>query len=382
LEGKWPAGKLDININRIYAYNAFENNRMGWGMQTNERLSNLFGAGAWAAYGSQDKNWKHAFFVEAYADKFKEFIINATYYADIKDPGRLQIHKDIDNNTLRMFLVTRVDKVEGWKLSVQKKLGYLSVELAAGREKIRPQYDYAFKSADAFYQSFLVNEASLNLRWAFGETSAPFLGRYYSSGTKYPVAYSRIIAGKITNANINYAQIVGAFHWKKNLNRFGKERFLFVAGLSLGRQPIPLSKLFAGNGFYGTGTSVYAFGAMQTMSPYQFYSSRFINFYWSHQFSRPLFRLPVTRGISVAPTLSPAYNFLYGSLNDAAVHHKVHFSVPVNGFHEAGLMLNNFVRVKMIGLYHVTLNAGYFKNIFRDNSPTPGRLVYGVGLEL
>jgi hypothetical protein len=128
MEGKFPAGKFDIDLSRLYSYNAFENNRIGWGMQTNELFSNKFSIGGWAGYGTGDKQWKYGAFAEVYADRYKEFMVTASWYNDIRDPGRLQIHKDIDNNTLRMFLISRADKVKGWNVSVKKKLGYLTLE--------------------------------------------------------------------------------------------------------------------------------------------------------------------------------------------------------------------------------------------------------------
>lgn len=383
IEGKFPAGKFDVNLNRIYTYNAFEENRVGWGMQTSEQVSKAFSMGGWAGYGTRDKQWKYGAFAEVYADRYKEFVISTSYYNDIRDPGRLQIHEEIDNNTLRSFLITRADKVEGWNVSVKKKVGYLTVEAVVGKEKIRPQYNYAFNINRTIYQSFNIDEASLNLRYAFGETSSPFFGRYYPIVTKYPVFYGRIITGRITNANINYTQTIAAVSWRKNINRLGNERFLLSAGISLSKQPLPLSKLFAGNGFYDENISLYTFGGMETMLPYQFYSERFVNFYWLHQFNRSLFRAELSRRLTVAPKPAIAYNILYGGLKDASVHHHVFFSVAHQGYQEGGLMLNNILRLKILGLYHATFNAGYFHNI--PHAPTyenQGRLVYGIGVEL
>jgi hypothetical protein len=352
-------------------------------MQTNEKISKLFSVGGWAGYGTRDKKWKYGAFAELYADRYKEFIINASYYKDIRDPGRLQIHKEIDNNNLRTFLISRADKVKGWNISIQKKIGNLNAEASAGKEEIQPQYDYAFKSGDKFYRTFSINEASLKLRYAFGESSSPFLGKYYSGNTKYPIVYGRIITGKITNANINYLQTIAAISFAKNINRLGKERFLLTGGISWNKQSLPLSKLFAGNGFLGKGTFIYAFGAMETMLPYQFYSDRFINFYWLHQFNRPLFHALITQGFTIAPKPAIAYNFLYGTLLNPSDHHNVIFSVPDKGYHEAGFMLNNIFGFKLLGLYSATMNVGYFHNIPVSNIyPDQGKFVYGIGLEL
>ncbi|MDQ6757141.1 MAG: hypothetical protein M3004_09410 [Bacteroidota bacterium] len=168
-----------------------------------------------------------------------------------------------------------------------------------------------------------------------------------------------------------------------NINRLGKERFLLSGGTKFSKQPLPLSKLFAGNGFSGQGNFVYAFGAMETMLPYQYYADRFINFYFSHEFNRSLFRAKVSKGLSIAPKPAIAYNFLYGTLANIAVHNNVNFSIPDKGYHETGLMLNNVFLLKLFGLYHATFNAGFFHNIPNGkNYPQQGRFVYGIGVEL
>ncbi|MEO6405380.1 MAG: DUF5686 family protein, partial [Ferruginibacter sp.] len=382
-EGKFPAGKFDINLSRLYSYNVFENNRMGWGMQTNEKISKTFSIGGWAGYGTMDKQWKYGAFAELFVDRYKEFVFRASYYKDLRDPGRLQIHNDIDNNAIRMFLISRADKVEGWNVSAIKKFGYLNVETTVGREDVQPQYNYAFTSGNKLFRSFSIIEASVNLRYAFGETSAPFLGKYYSNDTKYPVIYGRMIRGKITNANINYTQAIGAITFTKNINRIGKERFLLSGGISLNRQSLPISKLFAGNGFLAEGSFIYAFGVMETMLPYQFYADRFINFYWLHQFNQPLFRTIINSDLSVTPKPAIAYNFLYGTLLNSSVHQGIIFSVPGKGYHEIGFILNSLLRFKLFGLFYAGLNAGYFHNIpHANNYPGQGRFIYGIGFEL
>ena len=77
-----------------------------------------------------------------------------------------------------------------------------------------------------------------------------------------------------------------------------------------------------------------------------------------------------------------AYNALWGSLQSREVHQKVSFAVPDNGYHEAGVMLNSVLRLKLLGLYYATFNAGYFHNIPAQQYKNAGRFVYGIGVDL
>ncbi|WP_207496207.1 DUF5686 family protein [Aridibaculum aurantiacum] len=381
VENKLPAKMFDINLPRIYSYNQYEQSRFGFGMQTNEKILKWASIGGWGGYGVGDKTWKYGGFGEVYLDRYKEFMISGSYYKDLRDPGRIQLHNELDKNYLRMFLMNRVDMVEGWNASVTKKLGYLTATITGTKENIQPQYPYQFVENNTAHNRFYVKELSLTLRYAFGETTAPVFGRYYSSGSKYPVLYSRITRGIIENSNITYTQAIGAIKWEKNINRWGKENFLLLAGASFSKHQLPISKLFAGNGFLSEVRSIYVFGGMQTMRPYDYYSDRFINFYWMHNLPNALFKAKLTRAFSTAPTPAIGHNVLWGTMKNPQLHAGVEFSVPDNAYHESGLMLNQLLRLKMMGMFYMSLNAGYFYHWTPTISATNGRLVFGIGAE-
>lgn len=385
-EGKLPYKMFDINLQRIYSYNDYEKSRFGWGMQTNERVLKKLSIGAWGGYGTGDKQWKYGGFAEVYADKFKEFVFKASYSKDIRDPGRLQINKELDRNYLRAFVIKRADNVEQWYASITKKFGYLTAELAGTREKLEPQYAYAFMSSSKLYNSFRVNELNLNLRYAFGETTAPLFGRYYPTAVrpKYPVVYSRIMNGKMEEPDINYTQVLAAVSWQKNLNRFGFERFLLIGGHTFSNKSLPLSKLFAGNGFVSDNSTLYVFGGMQTMRPYEYYSDRFINFYWMHDLPwRFYYAKVLKRALSSAPKPSIGYNVLWGSMKDKDVHQLVTVNVPYKPYHETGIIVNGLLRLNFLSFGYLTLNAGYFYHwTGRFDASQNGRVVIGMGFEL
>ena len=385
VDGKFPFNKyLDLNVDRLLSYNRYEKLRLGWGMQTNEKVFGNLSVGGWAGYGTGDKQWKYGAFAECYLDTYKEFAVKASYYNDIKDPGRMQINIDLDRNYLRVWLMTRVDKIEGYSLSVRKKFGYFSTELTGSIEKISPQYDYAFNAAGKTDSVFKVREVALGVRYAFGERSAPLFGRYFNTKSNYPILYLRFTAGSIEQLDTKYATAIAAIKWEKNINRFGKQRFLLIGGKTFSNQPLPVSKLFAGNGFVADKNAYYFFGGMQTIKPYEFYTDRFVNFYWMHDFPFRFYTLKVTpRGISSAPSLSVGYNLLWGNLAKQEVHQKVIFQVPDKPYHETGLLMNSLLKFNFMNMGYGALNIGYFYHW----APTfdvlkNGRIVFGFSMEL
>lgn len=382
-EGLWPLGFADLDLQRIYSFNNFEKHRLGVGLKTNDRISRHFRLGGWFGYGTGDKNWKYGVSAEIYADRYKEFVFSGYYRHDIQDPGRLQINEELDKNFLRRFLLGRVDLVTTWGAELSKKMGYWKIGLGLNIEKISPQYQYALVHSGKSWNQFETREIVVNLRYAYAERTSPLFGRYFSSGTKYPVLYSKIRLGEIANTGNRYAQAVAAVKWQKHINRFGNERFLLTGGLALSRQPLPLSKLFAGNGFRIDDNAFYSFGGMLTMLPYEYYADRFVNFHWKHDFDFKFYQAKLGRGLQSSPALSLGYNVLWGQLKDRPAHQFATFLVPDPAYHEAGAMINRLLRVKFMGLYHLNLNLGYFYHFNgRFSHKDNGRIVFGLGFDL
>lgn len=380
-EGFFPIGPFDLDLKRLYAVNPYEKNRVGLGWQTNERISRSFTLGAWFGYGTQDKDWKYGAYGEVYAGKYQETVFRLQYDRDLRDPGRVNLHRDFDKNYLRQFLLQRVDMVEAVQLSARAKMGYLQAEVAGRMETIQPMYDYTFLGEKGSANSFEAREGILNLRYAFGEKSAPAFGKYYASGTKYPVLYGRLTTGQLTAAGdeVGYTQALAAVSWTGAINRIGRERVLLLAGQSWSDAPLPLSKLFAGRGFRGDRTFFYVFGGLLTMRPYEYYSDRFASLHLRHDFLWKLYHHPHS-----TPSISLGYNGLIGTMENRSRHIGPAFSVPDNAYHEAGLLLNDIIRVKYFSVAYFSLNGGYFYHITpgRFSHKDNGAFVVGLGFTI
>ncbi len=385
VDGKFPVSVFDINLDRIYRFNKFEKTRWGLGVQTNEKLVKWLSVGGWAGYGVRDAKWKYGGLAEVYLDKYKEFRVKLAYDNDLRDPGRVTINKDLDKTYLRNYLLNRVDKLECYSASIKKRFGYLSAELTGRLEKFTPQYAYAFLYESNTYNEFVAKEAGINLRYAFAERTTPAFGKYYNTGTKYPILYARVNSGIIESGTwqANYTQAVAAVAWQKHLNRLGNERFLVMAGKSWSNKPLPLSKLFAGNGFLVDNLPVYAFGGLQTMYPYDYYTDQFVSFYFRHDFDFRLYRLAITKhALSSIPKPALAYNVLWGTLAHPEAQQLVAFSIPEKGYHEIGALLNSILRFNYANIYYITINGGYFYHLTETfDAEKNGKFVIGLGLE-
>lgn len=377
--GKLPLGPIDVNIDRLYRFNRYEGSRLGLGIQTGDKVSKYFSVGGWYGYGFKDKDAKYGAFADVYLDKYRDYTLTVSYSRDIRDPGRLQINPEIDRNSLRMFLINRADLVTTYALEATQRLGYWSTIVAGRVEQIVPRYDYRYRGNEGGTVSFDAREVSLAVRYAFAERRVPLFGRYLSTGSRYPMLYGKLTGGNITGTglNTNYIQAIAAVSWQKHLNRVGQERLLLLAGKTWSADPLPISKLFAGNGFRFDQGALYAFGGMLTLYPYDMYMDEFVNVYWRHDFDRRLYNI----GIS-APTIALQHNMLVGNLSNQTVHERIQFRVPAQAYHESGVMLNGLLRYKYFNVYYLSFNTGYFyhwtsEGTLKDN----GRFVLGLGVD-
>ncbi len=384
LEAKLPIGPVDLNLERLYTYNSYEGSRYGLGLQTGDRISRRFSVGGWAGYGMHDKAWKYGGFAELYLDPYRESVVRLAYEHNLRDPGRVSIHTDLDRHYLRNYLIARADICDAWSLSLRRRFGYLSAELRLRREEVRPAYSYEWRHEGRDALSYTATEGSIGLRYAFAERSAPVFGRYLATGSRYPVLYLTATRGSLDIAarQVSYTQLLGAGSWQKHIAGIGTERWLVQGGKSFSDAPLPLGKLFAGAGVRNDRYHFFIFGGLQTVTPYTYFSDAFLSWSWRHDFDWKLYRARLGPDFSSVPGLSFVYNGLWGTMANRETHGGLPFSVPSNGFHEAGVMLRDLLRVRYMNLYYLGLNAGFFYPLDGSRSIDAGSYALGASISL
>ena len=390
LDWKIPLGLVDVNLSQLFTYNDAEGVRLGLGLQTGDKVSRAFSIGGYGAYGFSDQRKMYGMFGAIYFDRYKEFYFHGGYSDDVHDPGRVSLFPDIDKTYLNSYLLWRVDHVQTYKALLSKKTGFWTVQLSALHEHVQPAYAYNLYDNGHYYRSFNDVRGELGMRYAFGETTAPFFNSYYRMGSKYPVCYAKVTRGQIDSGvlHIPYTQAVGAVVWNKHINRFGLEHFNVSGGISQSNTPLPLSKLFAANGYNyvttGYDPSIYTFGGMMTITPYACYSDRFVSVNWRHDFDWKLFKLESAKYVcSSVPHLCLQYDLLLGGLQHREAQQDVNFIVPNAAYQEVGALLKNVLRIRYMGLYYVTFDYGVFMHLTDHiNTTADTRMVFGAGLDI
>lgn len=357
--GRLPIGKIDIDISRLLASNDYEKTRLGIGLYTNDKLSKYFSVGGWVGYGFRDKVLKYGASATIYPTANKDNWFRVAMEENYQNAGNVYLHTDIDRGGFRNWLLARVDKIREYSLTTHLQKGYWEIELKGFKQELKSLYENNFEYRGVNLQQFDRVEASVGLRYAYGEIRTPLFGYYVPVGSKYPIFYLRGAVGraKADGYSNDYLRVLAGISYTKRLNRWGRDTYRFEAGLlhSLNDKPFSRSFLMAAKGFRTEGTNYYAWGGFLTMRPYDFFNDGYLSFLYKHDFDKYFWRLKFSK-----PFPSIAHNILYGrirSFNKAA---NAGIQSPVSGYHESGILLNQLLQMNFFNAAYLYFNAGAF----------------------
>jgi hypothetical protein len=383
-KGRFPIWKLDVNLDRVFSFNDFEGNRYGLGVQTSEKISKKFTAGVWAGHGQRDKLWKYGGFGEIFFDRYQEQVLRVSYDRDLRDPGRVFLDPSLDKGYIRQYLIQRADLSERAAVQLRNRMGYLSTELEAAYERITPLYGYRFAPYGDSSVQLNVKEATLRLRYAFGEKRAYSFGTYLPISTRYPILYASITAGTVSPQQPEpgvpenrYLQLLGGIQFQKHINRLGTSNLLLIGGDNISDAPLPISRLFAARGYRLGNFAAFSFGNFYTLRPYDLYNDAFVSVHFRHQFDFHFYKTSFSY-----PSLSVGYSAIYGEALNHSLHEGIEFRDASGGYQEAGLALHDLLRIKMYGLAYAGIHAGYYVPLSGTNSSRNGATVLGLTFSL
>jgi hypothetical protein len=359
--GRFPLGSLDVDVTRLLATNEYEGTRLGIGLYTNDKISKYYSVGGWAGYGFSDKQWKYGFSATIYPKANKDNRLHLFYNDDYQNAGNIHIHNDIDRSGYRKWLLTAPDRIKEYGITTHTQKGYWGIELDGRKQQLESLYENNFESGGKNYSQFDVKEASIGLRYAYGEKRVPIFGYYFPSVTKYPVVYFRSSFGDVqsgTDYSVKYIRLLMAVNYTKHINRWGNEAIRLEGGIihPLDNAPLSRSFLLAAKGFRRDDRlSYYAWGGFLTMRPNDYYSNSYFSFLYKHDFDKFLWQLKFSK-----PFISIAHNFMYGNLSQENKAANAGIAAPVNGYHESGILVNQLLQTNFFHTSYLYFNAGVF----------------------
>jgi hypothetical protein len=344
--GKIPMGKLEFDLNRLMSFNDYEGFRLGAGLHTSSRFSNVWKTGAYVAYGFQDKAWKYGADSKLMFDRKREVYLEAKFEKDVVEFGTQKFVSDgsflAPAEQYKLF-INRMENYERYGAHVGfRSLGYFTWRLSAEKERRLAFGDYQYattvdENLRLLDRDFDLELLSAELRFAYKEKFIESLTRRLAVETPYPVLelkYTRALT--VDNAEYEFDRWDARIGHSVRLKNLGIFKWRITAGMVSGDAPggylFNLKGVFRNFGIF----SPYSFATMRTN---EFLADEFATLHLYHDFGNLLFKTKKFK-----PEFLLGYNAAIGRFNSASRHEGILYTVPEKLYSEAGLQINKLVK--------------------------------------
>lgn len=370
MNGKVTLGYVDMYLDYLFKVNHYEGLRLGLKLSTSDKVSKWFRIGGYGAYGFLDTKWKYGVDGTLIFDRFRDFTLKAAFYNDVEEAGadtKFRQERNLLNpERFREIMVEKMDHTRSYSASLNSRiLKYMTVGTAFAVYNRTPLYDYKYlvaagENINITTSDFNFTEASLTMRYAYGEKYIKNARSIMSLGTDYPIIQFAFTHGFENVLGGQY--VYNRFDLKINkaifIKYLGTTSFTFQAGII--DRDIPYVNLYNSNASYRPFT-FYTPVSFATMRMDEFTADRFASLFISHNFGNLLFR---SRHFKPEPEL--VTNIGIGSLSHPENHGKDGIKSYEKGYFESGMVINKIVRLGI-----TNLGLAWFYRYGPYSMPTP-----------
>ena len=352
MSGKIPVGVVDLDANQFLNYSDYEGLHIGLGLHTNQRLSKVFNVGGILGYGTKDKTLKYKAELNFTIDKLRELETGFSIYSDLQESGGTHYFDDqnklLELSNFRKMLLKQMNLTDGTSAYIRFRAlrdFRFNIEFRNYSKKANRGIEF-----DLWIDEFSFAEAHLGFRWAYKEKFYKRDKSKISLGSKFPTVWFNYTQGFDDVFDGNFAfkrydlKIEKSFRFKY----LGKSSFRLAAGYIDG--DVPHCNLFNGNGSYRSFT-IYAPYSFATMRMNEFLSSKYIAFYYQHNFGKLLINSE-----KFAPEIAIATHVAFGSLNHPENPLNTSYKTLEKGYYESGVLINKLIDLK---IYQLGIGAFY-----------------------
>lgn len=352
--GRAGVGPVDVQLDKVLAYNGYEGFRLGTGLVTNDKLSRYFSVGGYAAYGFSDRAWKYGSELSLKPWPGRGPILRAYYASDVEESGGIRFpgqQGNYLNETYRLLFVDRMDQVEQAGAELSFRVGsslrmWLGTERSERRNLIGYQYAQDLDDGVTLLTDrFVTGSVSMGFRIAFREHLARLPGRQFGLGTRWPVLNvqaSRAVQG-LWDGEYELWRINVMLDKTFRMPLLGDLSLRTVAGMAEPNAPYPF--LYNLRGTFDRSIPLAAPFTFETMRPNEFLSDRYVSLHLRHSFGSLLFKAKKFKPVPVLVA-----NAVWAALGSPQNHRGYSFSALDDGYYEAGLQLDNLLRSRFIGI--------------------------------
>ncbi|MEI6764272.1 MAG: DUF5686 family protein [Bacteroidota bacterium] len=358
LEGNLPVGPVSIIADRLYSSNAIEGNRLGFGLMTNNKMAKWVSVGGYFGYGTKDRRWKYGGNAVFTLSHNQEIKLKFAYANDLWAAGQSRLPGIGGSAYWTGYINTRLDRGEQKSASVSFRcFRYGEFNVSLSQQRLHPEYNFTWSgSGDTLNGNiFDFTEARIGAKYSFRDNLVDAFDKKVSLGSMYPVlyfSYSRGITG-ILKGKFRYDKFEMALEKRIRIRNVGLMSFLVEGGYIMG--DVPYMKLFAARGTYDRDFPALIKNSFQTMRPGEFTSSRYASLFVSHNFGSLLFKVK-----KFNPEISLVQGVLFGDIKAGKKYNGISVAAPDKGFFEAGLVIDNLIKIKLLNIVYLGLGCGAY----------------------
>jgi hypothetical protein len=347
MTGYIPYSIFNFDINRILAFNQFENFRGGLGFITNDKMLKWLSVGAYAGWGFRDEKEKYGYSLRLKLPEDEEIWLEYNHSFDIREPGKsdLTLKRNITSSEFfRTLLIPAADYFVQDRVRFScRLLDYFVIETgyAQNQMNIHPDYRY-FDDGAIITGDYRYQEANFGFRMLYREKFAETpLGKLSmgSNGPEINAGFS--VGAPMTNSsNLFFRSELKVSH-SFDFHFVGKTKITARAGFVQGN--VPLSLLYNGYGSFAE-LSVDAENTFQSVLPLEFFNKSFSAIYIRHNFGNLLFKTG-----KFNPGIILCHNMGIGNM-----FHEKSIQLPgiqsfEKGFMESGIIITDLIKVNIAG---------------------------------
>jgi hypothetical protein len=355
--GKIPIGKFSIPLSRLMDFNQQEGYRLGLGLETNQRLSRVFGIGGYFAYGFRDKSWKWGGDLNVTFHQKRQIKMELRYRDDLFERGGIDFQKDnfdlTGQSLYRNFFINRLDRERFAGVTFSGLVTpNFKVQLVGNYRRVHFTDDYRFSplfsGVNAAVDKFDIAETGVIVTWNIREKIMMLGDRRVSLGTKFPRLTFKAMKGwdDIFEGEYNYYRLNFNIDQTFTIRGFGRINLQSTNGLTIGNVPLALQQIQ-----YGTGKNwnLVVPNTFETMQPAEFFSDAQSNLFFRLKFlplknetgwTEPQFVIHSAAGVGRMFNRQDHLDYDFENYD---------FKVPEKGYYESGLIVENLLKSGLTG---------------------------------
>ncbi len=350
VRGNIPLGPIDFPLNRLLDYNDYEGARLGLGVESNDRLVRNFRIGGYGAYGTKDKAWKYGGYGLWTPESKNHFRLRFGYAQEVIESGGTQFTDDryptLSNEGLKKLYVSRMDQIATYHFDFSlNTMRDFRLSFIGNRQDRQFTNDYLFLDASEGVISpidqFNHTSAAIDLRYSYKEKYAEMFGRRFPVESKYPILRFRYTKGlkNLLDGDFGYDRLDLKFDHSILWRNIGVSSIRLQGGMINGN--IPLTLQYRTEGTYSSGLLLATEYSFETVRPNEFYSDRYFNVFFRHNFKSLLFKTE-----EFDPQIAILASYGIGELTQTlGQHQNVDFKTLERGLIETGLAINNIYKL-------------------------------------